>query len=146
MKSDDPFFVDANVLVYAAMADDVRNEASKRLLHGPDTGTLLISPQILAEFYSTVTSPKRVSIPQTPQEAADFIDTLLSYPHVKVLPVSREVSMRWLEAVRAAAVKGPYVFDFLILATMLTHGVSRLVTYNTKDFAQFSAIQVEEPA
>jgi predicted nucleic acid-binding protein len=77
MKSDDAsFFVDANVLVYAALKDDSRHEVSKALLKDAGRGALHISSQILAEFYSTVTSPKRVTSPYSPSEAVDFIETL----------------------------------------------------------------------
>src|ERR1039457_740053 len=57
MTSDnDSFFVDANVLVYAALKDDPRNKAAKAVLKDSSRGTLHISPQILTEFYSTITS------------------------------------------------------------------------------------------
>jgi predicted nucleic acid-binding protein len=62
MTSDNrSYFVDANVLVYAAFKDDARHEVCKALLKDADRGVLHLSPQILAEFYSTVTSPKRVT-------------------------------------------------------------------------------------
>jgi predicted nucleic acid-binding protein len=55
MKNDnDSFFVDANVLVYAAVEGDHRHEVAKALLKNPNLGTLHISPQIVTEFYSTV--------------------------------------------------------------------------------------------
>ena len=78
------FFVDANILVYAALKDDARHEISRGLLKNPSRGKLHLSSQILAEFYSTVTSPKRVTTPHSPAEAIDFIESLLSYEHVEI--------------------------------------------------------------
>jgi len=75
-------FADTNVLVYAALTDDARHAACRSLLRTPDSGRLNISPQILAEFYSTITSPKRVTAPFTPSEAIEFIETLPGYEHI----------------------------------------------------------------
>lgn len=145
MKTDSgSFFVDANVLVYAAIADDPRHKAAKDLLMDPG-GTLHISPQIITEFYSTITSPKRVAAPYPPLEAIEFLETLLGYEHVSVLPITAAASVRLLELLRDREVKGPQVFDLQIAATMLAHGVTRLFTYNGSDFKQIPDLEVLEP-
>jgi predicted nucleic acid-binding protein len=95
-----PFFVDSNVLVYAAMAGDPRHSVSKELLMDPSAGVLHISPQILTEFYSTVTSPKRVAEPYLPLEAIGFLETLLGYEHVVMLAITPDVAGRLLELLR----------------------------------------------
>src|SRR5260370_7411508 len=92
MKNDsDSFFVDANVLVYAAVKDDPRNKVAKPLLKNPRFGTLYISAQIVSEFYSTITSPKRVTAPYAPLDAVKFIEILLGYDHVTVLSISHHL-------------------------------------------------------
>jgi uncharacterized protein len=147
MKNEsDSFFVDANVLVYAAVKDDPRNEVAKALLKNPNLGTLHISPQIVTEFYSTITSPKRVTAPYAPLEAVEFIETLLGYEHVVVLSISHDVPGRLLALLKANEVRGPRVFDLQIVATMLTHGVTKLFTYNGNDFRQFSDLEIIEPS
>ena len=144
MTSDnDSFFVDANVLVYAALKDDPRNKAAKALLKDSSRGTLHISPQILTEFYSTITSRKRVTAPFAPLEAVEFIETLLEYEHVLVLAISQDVPRRLLALLKT--VRGPDVFDLQIVATMLAHGVTKLFTYNGADFQQFPDIELFEP-
>ena len=144
-SGDVSFFVDANVLVYAALKDDARHEASKALLKDAGRGAMHISPQILAEFYSTITSPKRVTAPYSPSEAIDFIETLLSYDHVVILPINQDVPSPWISLLKATEVRGPHVFDLQIAATMLAHGVTNLVTYNGTDFRDVAEIQTSEP-
>jgi hypothetical protein len=147
MTSDnDSFFVDANVLVYAALQDDPRNKAAKALLKDSSRGTLHISPQILTEFYSTITSRKRVTAPFAPLEAVEFMETLLEYEHVSVLPISQDVPHRLFALLKTNPVKGPDVFDLQIVATMLAHGVTKLFTYNGADFRQFPDVELFEPA
>jgi predicted nucleic acid-binding protein len=120
-NDDDSFFVDANVLVYAAVQGDSRNDVAKALLKDSSRGVLYISTQILAEFYSTITSFKRVTNPYAPMEAIEFVEALLEYEHVVVLPVSRDVTDHLLALLKANEVKGAHVFDLQIVATMLVH-------------------------
>ena len=106
------YFVDANVLVYAALADDPRHEVSKALLKDGSRGLLHLSPQILTEFYSVVTSQRRVTAPYSPAEAVEFIEVLLGYEHVVVLPISVEVPSRWMAFLRTVEVRGPHILIF----------------------------------
>ncbi len=108
MKSDNnSFFVDANVLVYAAVRDDARNKAAKELLKDSSRGMLHISPQILTEFYSTITSSKRVTAPYAPLEAVEFIETLLEYEHVFVLPISSNSPIWNFSSLRTKRIRKP---------------------------------------
>ena len=61
--------VDANVLVYALYRDAPQHASSRAFLDRAQRTdlTLCLTSQTLAEFYSIVTSPKRVSAPRTPQ-------------------------------------------------------------------------------
>ena len=38
-----------------------------------------------------------------------------------------------------------YIFDLNIVATMLSNGISRISTYNVKDFLHYSEIEVLNP-
>jgi predicted nucleic acid-binding protein len=63
----EPGFVDANILVYALDADSPQHLACRTLLEAAQgkvpTTTLYVTLQILCEFYSVVTNPRRVPIP-----------------------------------------------------------------------------------
>jgi predicted nucleic acid-binding protein len=66
MKNDShSFFVDANVVVYSAVQDDHRHHSSVDLLKDSSRGPMYISAQVVTEFFSTITSPKRVTAPFT---------------------------------------------------------------------------------
>ena len=145
MTSGEGCFVDANVLVYAALSDDARHTVCQELLQEPGASPLHLSPQILAEFYSVVTSPKRVTTPFTTAEAIDFIEVLLSYEHLVVLPISVDVPLHWLSLLKRTGVRGPQVFDLQIAATMIVHGVTTLITYNGVDFKSIVEIEILDP-
>ncbi len=61
---------------------------------------------LLAEFFSIVTSAKRVSDPRTPEEAVATIEAMLAIPGVTILPATSEVTSRWLEMLSRHPVRG----------------------------------------
>lgn len=86
------FFVDTNVLVYAAsnaVADQARRELALELLDRPD---LALSVQVLAEFYSVATSKNKLNL--THDEAVVLLTSLARIP---VCPITRELVMDAVE-------------------------------------------------
>src|SRR5438128_9835740 len=86
------FFVDTNVLIYAAsnaMADQARREAALELL---DRSDLALSAQVLAEFYSVATSKTKLNM--THEDAVVLLESLGRIP---VCPITRELVMEAVE-------------------------------------------------
>lgn len=138
----DPGVVDTNVLVYALDADAPQHAAARALLEaGRDpANTLYVTPQILGEFYATVTNPRRVPKPRSAAEASAAIADLLTYVHV--LPLPANTVGLWLDLLRRHPVTGGDVFDLQIAATMQANGMQRIYTFNTADFAVFGELAV----
>jgi predicted nucleic acid-binding protein len=72
MKTDDSIFLDTNILVYAHQENAPFHNQSKNLRDMALKGelALCISPQVLTEFYSIITNPKRVTHPISSEKAA----------------------------------------------------------------------------
>lgn len=139
--------VDANVLVYALYQDAPQHAASRAFLdraRGADLAFCLTS-QTLAEFYSIVTSPKRVSAPRTPREALGAIQSLLALPGTTVLPMPADVTSRWMGLLNQHPVRGGAIFDLQLIATMMANGVGQICTFNRQDFEGFPGIEVLTP-
>lgn len=141
----EPGIVDANILVYAFDAEAPQHRASRSLLEAGKTGatTLFVTFQILCEFYSIVTNPRRVAKPRSATDAVAAISGLLSFLHV--LPVPSRAVDGWLDLLRRRPVIGGEVFDLQIAATMLANGVQRLYTFNAADFEAFRELVVSTP-
>ncbi len=141
----EPGVVDANVLVYAMDADAPQHAASRALLDAArdESTTLYVNSQILCEFYSVVTNPRRVSTPRSAADAVNVISGLLAFLHV--LPIPARSVEGWLDLLRRRPVIGGAVFDLQITAAMLANNVHRIYTYNADDFRAFSEIVVVEP-
>jgi hypothetical protein len=134
----EPGIVDTNVLVYALDADAPQHAAARALIDAARTdapATLFVTSQILCEFYSIVTNPRRVTKPRTGAEAVAAISSLLAFLHV--LPVPAHTVDGLLDLLRRHPVTGGDVFDLQIVATMQANGVGRIYTFNTDDFAIF---------
>jgi toxin-antitoxin system PIN domain toxin len=141
MPIGDASFVDANILVYAAMEESPQHADSRHLLESGQS--LRVSPQVLIEFYSVVTNARRVSTPFKPAEAVRFIEQLGS--RVEVISIDPVVVQTWTKLAVERAVMGADVFDLQIVATLTAHGIRRIYTYNQQDFAGFSDLVAITP-
>jgi predicted nucleic acid-binding protein len=143
--SPEPGVVDANVLVYAMDADALHHAASRTLLKAARdrSTTLYVTLQILCEFYSIVTNPRRVHKPRPSADALAAVSSLLAFLHV--LPVPTPTIEKWLDLLQRRPVIAGDVFDLQLVATMLANGVQRIYTFNTSDFEVFTELIVVTP-
>jgi hypothetical protein len=104
----DPIAIDANVLVYALYRDAPQHASSRAFLERAQRGDLTpcFTSQTLAEFFSIVTSARRVSAPRTPEEAVSAIQSLLALPGTTILPVPADVTPRWLDLLTRYPARG----------------------------------------
>jgi predicted nucleic acid-binding protein len=136
----EPGIVDTNVLVYALDADATQHASSRALLEAGRAAsvTLYVTSQIICEFYSVVTNPRRVANPCSPAAALAAISSLLGF--MRVLPVPAHTVEEFIRLLRRRPVTGGDIFDLQILATMNVNGIPRIYTFNTADFASFPEI------
>jgi predicted nucleic acid-binding protein len=100
--------IDANILIYAVNTDAPQHGASRRLLEAilDPAATLYVSPQILCEFYSVVTNPRRIAKPFDAAQATQMIDDLLELPGLYVLAVPPEAALRLTQLLKRNPVTG----------------------------------------
>jgi predicted nucleic acid-binding protein len=147
MMSSELEMLDTNVLVYAYYEDSPHYPVAAPLLdRAQNAGAgLCISPQVLTEFFSTITNPRRVSNPFSPEDALNEMENIRSLPGLTVLPVPLDVLDRLIALSRAHPTRGSHIFDVHLVATMLGNGVRKLHTFNTGDFDHFDEIEVLLP-
>lgn len=105
---------------------------------------LYLTTQNLIEFWSVVTRPRNVNgFDWTTQQAEMEINLLLSkFP---LLPDLQDVLTHWLKLVSQHDIKGRRTHDARLVAVMLAHSVTHLLTFNTGDFASFTNISLVHP-
>jgi len=143
----EPGLLDANILAYAVNADAPQHTASRALLDAASDPSikLYLTSQILCEFYSLITNPRRVAVVSSPTEALRIIAAILALPGIHVLPTPARAVAGLMQLLERRPVTGGDVFDLQIVATMQANGIQRIYTFNTDDFAVFSELAVSTP-
>lgn len=143
----EPGVIDTNVLVYAVNEDSPHVAAARSLLGAalePDT-ELFVTSQILCEFYSIVTNPKRIPSAASAEDAIGMLADLLDLPGLSVLNAPKEVALRLLVLLRRQRVTRSGIFDLQIVATMQANSINRIYTFNVADFVRFPELVVSVP-
>lgn len=112
----------------------------------PEEGCeLCVSGQVVREYIAVCTRPLEVNgLGLSMAQALDNVDGLLG--RLRLLEETREVAARLLSLLRGDDSIGKQVHDANIVATMLAHGISQLLTDNVRHFARFQAIRLRDLA
>ena len=127
-----PPFVDTNVLVYAALANDRRSEPARELL---STG-VIFSVQALNEFVSAARKLRREW--SEIQEALAFLEAICPTPAPLTLATHRlaqEIAQRF----------GYHIFDALMIATALEAFSETLYSEDLQDGQKIGELTIRNP-
>ncbi len=130
-------FVDTNVLVYAVDdADPRKRDAARDVLGRPDA-ELMISAQVLSEFYVVVT--RRLATPMSERDAAAAVDELARIPTVVT---DAELVRDGIALAREARLS---FWDGLIVAAARASGCECVITEDLAAGATIGGVRVESP-
>jgi toxin-antitoxin system PIN domain toxin len=143
----EPGILDTNILAYAVNADAPQHAAARALIDAANDPSirLFVTSQILCEFYSLITNPRRVAVASSPAQALAIIAAMLALPGIHVLPTPARAVAGWMRLIERHRVTGGDVFDLQIVATMQANGIQRIYTFNVDDFGVFSELSVLTP-
>jgi predicted nucleic acid-binding protein len=141
----DAVFVDTNVLVYARQAlSPFHAQALAKLTGLRAAGhDLWISRQILREYVASMSRPGVLSGPVPMSGLVNDVRAFAGAYHVA--EDGPAVTTELLTLLTSVAVAGKQVHDANIVATMLAHGIPRLLTHNVADFNRFASVITVEP-
>ncbi|MHB1686387.1 MAG: type II toxin-antitoxin system VapC family toxin [Ignavibacteriaceae bacterium] len=147
MTTSDLILLDTNVLVYAAdVTSPFHNTANLLLDRGlQNTISLCITPQVLFEFFSVITNPKRVDTAWDKEKAVRAMEKYYYANQIKKIYPNTNDIKELLDFLKRYEIKGRGIFDLHLVVTMLSNGVTRICTYNEKDFLKYSEIEVLNP-
>jgi len=105
-----------------------------------------ILPQNVVEYWNVATRPPaaRGGFGLTLRQADQQVRTMERL--FTLLPDIPDVHAEWRRLVVQVGVSGVQVHDARIAACLRVHGVTRLLTFNTKDFARYSGFVAVDPA
>ena len=132
-------FVDTNVLVYCFdLGEPVKRKRALAILDGDtDVGDLVLSTQVLQEFYVTVTRKLKRPLPAADAAAAVQELAKLSIVQIDLATV--------LSAVADCQTHQLSLWDTLILRSALTANCDRVLTEDLQHGFLFGSLRVENP-
>jgi predicted nucleic acid-binding protein len=134
----EPVFVDTNVWVYAVdAADPAKRERALEVVAPARGRDLVVSTQVLTEFYAVVT--RKLAVPVPAQDAQAMVAQLSALPVVAV-----DASLV------AAAIAGSRewqvsIWDALILRAAEVAGCRRVLSEDLADGRTYGSVAVENP-
>jgi predicted nucleic acid-binding protein len=140
------YLLDTNVLLRVADIGDkdhlTASNAVATLIRNGDE--LFIATQNIIEFWAIGTRPANVNgVGWDPSRVAEVASFLAQFPLLEERPNILET---WLDLVSRYRVSGKTVHDARLVALMLIHGVSNVLTFNVADFVRYSEIQPLPPS
>jgi predicted nucleic acid-binding protein len=139
-------YLDTNILAYVANTKAPQYRTALEIFRPSEKEILCVSSQVLAEFYSYVTNSAILANPLESTEAISRIKHIYQMPHVCLLSTPPDLFERWLSLLEEQPVTNGGVFDLLHIAIMLAHQVTRIYTFNIKDFSWCSQIEAIDPS
>jgi predicted nucleic acid-binding protein len=138
--------IDTNVLLrladHRSPEHSIAETAIEHLL--ASNAGLFISAQVLVEFWVVATRPDSVNgLGWSTETPADAIRALRD--QFPLLAETPDVPDRWFELVDRCQVAGKRAHDAWLAALVVTHGIDRVLTFNTADFPQHWAVEAAHP-
>ena len=148
------YFLDTNILLRTLVTDDPNYQITMSAIASLKRGKeqLFIAPQNLIELWNAATRPAGQSfagfkLPRflwlhknglglSPDEAQAEVARLKEL--FVLLPDREQIYPEWERLVKTYKVKGAKVHDTRLVAFMLVHRLSHILTFNVKDFRRFS--------
>lgn len=140
------YLVDTNILLRISRRDDPDHAIVRAALARlAEAGVALYyTHQNIVEFWNVCTRPADrngfgLSISETDREIRAFEKGMI------LLPDNAAIHHEWRRLVVAHSVSGAKVHDASLVAAMMVHGVTHLLTLNTGDFARYPGITAVHP-
>lgn len=134
----DRTFVDTNVLVYAVDdAEPKKRDIARRSLGSNRYGELMLSTQVLSEFYVTVT--RKLAEPVPDAEATETLNWLGLLPVVSIDTALVKSAVHISRSLRLS------YWDGLVVAAAARGGCQRLLSEDLNDGQEIGSVRVENP-
>ncbi|MDE2926686.1 MAG: PIN domain-containing protein [Acidobacteriota bacterium] len=131
-------FVDTNVLIYAVSPSPREAEKRRRAQELLREGGLVVSVQVLQEFYSQVTRSSRTE-PLTSSQALRFIESIREFPVQDMTLAVFRVGVALSQRFRLS------YWDGAILAAARTSGCDAVYSEDLSDQQNYAGLRVINP-
>jgi predicted nucleic acid-binding protein len=141
-----PILIDTNILLRSLQPHHPHCAIVERAITALRTAneTLNVPPQNLIEFWAVATRPASDNgLGMTVEIATSELTVLKRL--FSLLPESPQVFEEWERLVTTHRVSGKNTHDARIVAAMNVHGITRILTFNVRDFTRYPDISAVHP-
>ena len=133
-----PVFLDSNILIYAFDTEEPAKRArSRELVESLPAESIVLSAQVLNEFYYTVTRKLRRPVP--PAEAEEAVRGLSGF---RILPLDHRLSLAAMGLVRKHQLS---IWDALIVQSATDGRCRTLVSEDFQHGRKYGTVTVSNP-
>ncbi|MBM3324485.1 MAG: type II toxin-antitoxin system VapC family toxin [Calditrichaeota bacterium] len=139
--------LDTMILLYLVDKTSPHHERAVEIIEQAEAGLWrsCVCFVSLVEFLAIVTSEKRVRHPMTPKDAQNFAEKIMKAPQPEILYSNAQIVRDSLALMEKHRAQRQYLWEALIAATMLAHGVKTIITTQSRGFQAIREIQIENP-
>lgn len=134
------YLIDTNVLLRDSDANSTQHTMARAALKTLESQSarLIVAPQNLIEFWAVATRPANVNGLglTTVQAGASLASFKAAFT---LLPDSPDVLPTWERLALQYGVQGKQTHDCRLVAFMLVHGITHLLTFNAPHFRRYEA-------
>lgn len=133
-----PYFLDTNILVYAADGRDAAKQArSRALIESLPAESIVVSAQVMNEFYFTVTRKMK-----PPLAASDAESATRALSAFRILPLDHRVSLAAIVLARKHQLS---IWDALIVQSAMDARCATLFSEDFQHGRKYGAVRVVNP-
>ena len=133
-----PFFLDSNILIYAFDTQEPAKRArSRALIESLPAESIVLSAQVVNEFYFTVTRKLR-----RPMPAAGAEEAVRGLSGFRILPLDHRLSLAAMEIVRKHQLS---IWDALIVQSAIDGKCRTLFSEDFHNHRKYGALKVVNP-
>jgi predicted nucleic acid-binding protein len=137
-EAEGPFFLDSNILIYAFdTREPLKRARSRALIESLPAERIVLSAQVINEFYFTVT--RKLRRPLTATEAEEAVRGLSGF---RILPLDYRLTLAAMEIVRKDRLS---IWDALIVQSAILGGCHTLFSEDFQNGRKYGALKVSNP-
>ena len=137
-EAEGPFFLDSNILIYAFdTKEPVKRARSRALIDSLPAEHIILSAQVINEFYFTVTRKLRRPLPASAAEEA-----VRGLSGFRILPLDHRLTLAAMETVRK---EGLSIWDALIVQSALEGKCRTLFSEDFQSGRRYGTLRVKNP-
>ena len=139
--------LDTSALARFLAEDDAQNALLRATIGrlASEGTSMCFTPQVSRECWAVLSRPRDVGgFGFSFEDTANLIHG--AHAGLTFIPDTPDVYSKWLEIVMQYQVLGRQVHDAYHVAAMISHGITRVLTLDDRDFRRYSNISVIHPS